>query len=72
VRVLPPDAEVAEAVDGTEAVADVDGVYLPWLRSTGYEAVMIRPDYYVFGGVASVTGLPILLDELSGQLGLTR
>jgi hypothetical protein len=34
VRVLPPDAEVAEAADGTEAVADVDGVYLPWLRST--------------------------------------
>ena len=72
VRVLPPDAEVAEAADGTEAVADVDGVYLPWLRSTGYEAVVIRPDYYVFGGVASVTGLPMLLDELSGQLGLTR
>jgi flavoprotein hydroxylase len=66
VRLLPPDAEPADG-----AVADVDGVYLSWLASAGYQAVVIRPDYYVFGGVASAADLPGLLDELSGALHLT-
>jgi flavoprotein hydroxylase len=66
-RLLPPDAEPADG-----AVADVDGVYLPWLRSAGYQAVVIRPDYYVFGGVTSVADLPALVDELSGKLALSR
>jgi flavoprotein hydroxylase len=66
VRLLPPGAE-----PGDGAVADVDGVYLPWLASAGYQAVVIRPDYYVFGGAASAADLPGLLDELSGALHLT-
>ena len=70
VRVLPPDAEPAEAADGTEAVTDVDGRYQQWLDAVGYEAVVIRPDFYVFGGAASADELPALLDELFGQLGL--
>jgi 2-polyprenyl-6-methoxyphenol hydroxylase-like FAD-dependent oxidoreductase len=65
VRLLPPDAEPADG-----AVADVDGVYLPWLASAGYQAVVIRPDYYVFGGVASATDLPGLVGELFAALGL--
>jgi hypothetical protein len=39
--------------------------------SAGYQAVVIRPDYYVFGGVTSAADLPGLLDELSGALHLT-
>ena len=70
VRVLPPGAEGAGAADGTEAVIDVDGRYQQWLDAVGYEAVVIRPDYYVFGGAASAAEVPALLDELFGQLGL--
>jgi hypothetical protein len=38
--------------------------------TAGYEAVVVRPDYYVFGGVASAADLPALLDELFAKLGL--
>jgi 2-polyprenyl-6-methoxyphenol hydroxylase-like FAD-dependent oxidoreductase len=69
VRVLPPDAEGAGAADGTEAVIDVDGRYQQWLDAVGYEAVVIRPDYYVFGGATSAAAVPALLDDLFGQLG---
>jgi hypothetical protein len=51
-------------------VTDVDGVYRPWLAAAGYEAVVIRPDYYVFGGVASAADLPELVGELFAALGL--
>jgi flavoprotein hydroxylase len=64
-RLLPPDAEPADG-----AVTDVDGVYRPWLAAAGYEAVVIRPDYYVFGGVASAADLPELVGELFAALGL--
>jgi flavoprotein hydroxylase len=64
-RLLPPDAEPAHG-----AVTDVDGVYRPWLAAAGYEAVVIRPDYYVFGGVASAADLPELVGELFAALGL--
>jgi 2-polyprenyl-6-methoxyphenol hydroxylase-like FAD-dependent oxidoreductase len=70
VAILPADADPAEDAAGTGAVADVDGSYRGWLDAAGYEAVVIRPDYYVFGGVASAADLPALLDELFGKLRL--
>ncbi len=71
VRVLPPDAELAAAAHGTQDVIDVDGRYQQWLDAVGYEAVVIRPDFYVFGGVASAADLPALLDELFAAVDLT-
>jgi 3-(3-hydroxy-phenyl)propionate hydroxylase len=53
-------------------VIDVDGRYQQWLNTVGYQAVVIRPDFYVFGGVTSAAGLPGLLEELFGRLSLTR
>ncbi|HEX4256472.1 MAG TPA: bifunctional 3-(3-hydroxy-phenyl)propionate/3-hydroxycinnamic acid hydroxylase [Streptosporangiaceae bacterium] len=64
-RLLPPDSEPAR-----DAVADVDGVYRPWLDAAGYEAVVIRPDYYVFGGVTAGADLPDLLNQLFAALDL--
>jgi hypothetical protein len=64
-RLLPPDAEPPDG-----AVADVDGVYRSWLEAVGYEAVVIRPDYYVFGGVAAEADLPDLLNQLFAALDL--
>jgi 2-polyprenyl-6-methoxyphenol hydroxylase-like FAD-dependent oxidoreductase len=69
VRFVPPGTEPGAGEDGTEVLVDVDGVYLPWLRAAGYEAVVIRPDYYVFGGAASASGLPALLGDLTAKLG---
>jgi hypothetical protein len=68
---VPAEAvEPAEAAHGAQDVIDVDGRYQQWLDAVGHEAVVIRPDFYVFGGVASAADLPALLDELFGQLGL--
>jgi flavoprotein hydroxylase len=66
VRFVPPGEE-----PGSEAeLVDEDTLYLPWLKAAGYEAVVIRPDFYVFGGVASAADLPRLLEELFGKLAL--
>jgi 2-polyprenyl-6-methoxyphenol hydroxylase-like FAD-dependent oxidoreductase len=70
VRFVPPGQEPGSGEDSAEVLVDVDGVYLPWLCSAGYEAVVIRPDYYVFGGVTSASDLSALLDELTAKLGL--
>jgi 2-polyprenyl-6-methoxyphenol hydroxylase-like FAD-dependent oxidoreductase len=70
VRFVPP-GEAAEA--GAEKVAvDVDGFYRPWLREAGYEVIVVRPDFYFFGAVASAAELPALLAELFTRLDLTR
>jgi flavoprotein hydroxylase len=74
VRFVPPGQEPGADDTGSgqpKVVADVDGVYRPWLASAGYEAVVIRPDFYVFGGVAAAADLPGLLDELFAALSLT-
>lgn len=49
-------------------IIDVDGSYMHWLRSLSAEAVLIRPDFYLYGTAetqAEVTGLVhALLDSL--------
>src|SRR6201996_4632596 len=68
VRFAPSGASVADVAGDAEVLVDADRVYLPWMASAGYEAVVIRPDYYVFGGVASAADLSALLEELAGKL----
>ena len=71
VLAVPVDEAPGGTADGDEVVVvDADGVYLGWLAAAGYEAVVIRPDCYVFGGVASVADLPGLLAELFAKVGL--
>jgi hypothetical protein len=65
---VPPGQEPASEAE----LVDEGSLYLNWLKAAGYAAVVIRPDFYVFGGVASVADLPALVDELSGKLELTR
>jgi len=49
VTVVPADDP--RAGNGATAVADVDGVYLPYLEQAGARAVLIRPDFYVYGQI---------------------
>ncbi|MCP2256005.1 flavoprotein hydroxylase [Prauserella aidingensis] len=53
-----------------DAVEDLDGVLLPFLRSAGHAVQAIRPDGYVFGGVSDVAELPRLLTQLAAALRL--
>ena len=55
---------------GPDEVEDVEGAYQAHLAERGWEAMVVRPDFYVFGGVASQAELSGLLHELAGRLGL--
>jgi 2-polyprenyl-6-methoxyphenol hydroxylase-like FAD-dependent oxidoreductase len=57
---LDPDARCG--------VLDVDGRLTAWLYEHDVHAVLIRPDFYVFGSVGAAEELPALLDDLRSQL----
>jgi 3-(3-hydroxy-phenyl)propionate hydroxylase len=52
-------------------VRDSDGRLSAWLSEHNAHAVVVRPDFYVFGGVASPEAVPALLDDLRIQLSIT-
>jgi 3-(3-hydroxy-phenyl)propionate hydroxylase len=56
--------------DGPGEASDLEGEYGPWLEGLGVEAVLIRPDFTVFGGVEEIDELPALVDDLRAQLGV--
>ncbi len=74
---LPPDdAELLERI-GARAVAldelhDLDGRLTAWLDQHGVEAVVVRPDAYVFGAVEALDALPALVDHLRTHLTITE
>jgi hypothetical protein len=49
---------------------DVDGRLTDWLHRHGAHAVLVRPDFYVFGSAASRDDLPALVRDLRSQLAL--
>ncbi|MBV8946454.1 MAG: bifunctional 3-(3-hydroxy-phenyl)propionate/3-hydroxycinnamic acid hydroxylase [Solirubrobacterales bacterium] len=52
-------------------IRDVDGRLTAWLADHEVHAVLVRPDFYVFGSCPSAEELPELLDALRSQLQLT-
>jgi 3-(3-hydroxy-phenyl)propionate hydroxylase len=54
---------------GPQAVVrDEQGVYRDYLEAHGLAAVIFRPDFYAFGGVASAADIGRLVDELRERL----
>lgn len=51
-----------------ERARDLDGRTTAWMRESGVEAVLVRPDLYVYGS-AREGELPGLIDDLCGRLG---
>ncbi|MFJ9950931.1 bifunctional 3-(3-hydroxy-phenyl)propionate/3-hydroxycinnamic acid hydroxylase [Kitasatospora sp. NPDC091207] len=78
VRLLPggpaPDGggatgpERAAGDAGTVEVVDVDGVYGAYLARYGASALLVRPDYHVFGAAGGPEGAAALVDELRARL----
>ncbi|MQY40552.1 3-(3-hydroxy-phenyl)propionate/3-hydroxycinnamic acid hydroxylase [Streptomyces sp. RB17] len=56
------------AANGPDDVVDLDRTYLSDLARTGIEAMLVRPDFYVFGGAKSTADLPRLVTALRGGL----
>ncbi len=50
-----------------ESVIDLTGAITLWLSALEAAAVIVRPDYYVFGTVASIDDLPLLMEDLARQ-----
>ncbi len=57
--------------DAPNGVRDVDGRLESWLSENRAYAVLVRPDFYVFGSAATAQELPALLDDLRSQLHTT-
>jgi 2-polyprenyl-6-methoxyphenol hydroxylase-like FAD-dependent oxidoreductase len=60
-------AHVGGAGEDADAV-DVDGRYREHFEARGVQAMLTRPDFYVFGGVPSPASLPSLVEELERRL----
>ena len=54
-----------------EDLQDLDGRLTAWLDEHELEAVVIRPDFRVFGAVEDINHLPALVDDLRSQLSIT-
>ncbi len=52
-------------------VRDCDGRLTAWLAEHNAHAVLVRPDFYVFGAAASPRAVPDLLADLHTQLHIT-
>jgi 2-polyprenyl-6-methoxyphenol hydroxylase-like FAD-dependent oxidoreductase/catechol 2,3-dioxygenase-like lactoylglutathione lyase family enzyme len=55
-----------------EDLEDLDGRLTAWLDEHGAEAVLMRPDHYVFGAVTAPESLAALVEDLRAQLYITE
>jgi 2-polyprenyl-6-methoxyphenol hydroxylase-like FAD-dependent oxidoreductase len=66
------EATVASLDPGApHGVRDRDGRLTAWLSERGAHAVLVRPDFYVFGCAATPHAVPALLDDFRTQLHIT-
>ena len=56
--------------DSPHGIKDRDGRLTAWLAEHGAHAVLVRPDFYVFGSATSIEDVPHLLDDLRTQLAI--
>ncbi|MDH6222989.1 bifunctional 3-(3-hydroxy-phenyl)propionate/3-hydroxycinnamic acid hydroxylase [Streptomyces pseudovenezuelae] len=59
--------------DGTPqnmSVADVSGVYRAFLARHGADAVLVRPDYHVYGAASGLGAAAVLVDDLRARMGV--
>jgi 2-polyprenyl-6-methoxyphenol hydroxylase-like FAD-dependent oxidoreductase len=57
---------------GERAVADLDGAYRAWFEANHCEAVLVRPDFYVFGTAPAARDVSALVEELRRSLALEQ
>jgi 2-polyprenyl-6-methoxyphenol hydroxylase-like FAD-dependent oxidoreductase len=63
--------EPANTVPG-RILFDVSGKYRKFFDEHGVRAIVVRPDYYVFGAVREVSALPELVANLTSRLSLVE
>lgn len=68
-RTIGITAEIGKAVAG-RVLLDRSAKYQRFFNEHGVKAVIVRPDYYVFGAVKKLADLPALVADLASQLGV--
>ena len=66
-RVLHFADHAAEA-ETTDAAFDLDGRFIAFMDHHGLEAMIARPDYYLFGGASTLGSTPALLERFADAL----
>ena len=61
-----------EATGAGLQVVDVDGIYEAWFQSHGCQAVVVRPDWYLFGTASDGHELSAVVAELEGAFAPAR
>lgn len=60
---------IADRVSARDAeFADSQGQFLPWMAERGVHALLVRPDFFAFGGAADASGVAALVEDLHGQM----
>jgi 2-polyprenyl-6-methoxyphenol hydroxylase-like FAD-dependent oxidoreductase len=59
--------DVSQTVPG-RVLFDLSGKYARFFAEHGVKALIVRPDYYIFGAVPTLTALPVLIGELVSML----
>jgi 3-(3-hydroxy-phenyl)propionate hydroxylase len=54
--------------EGILNVVETGQLFADWMRDNGVEAVIVRPDRYVFGGAATASELNVLVADLVSKL----
>ncbi|MDF3293076.1 bifunctional 3-(3-hydroxy-phenyl)propionate/3-hydroxycinnamic acid hydroxylase MhpA [Streptomyces silvisoli] len=54
--------------EGPADVVDLDGTHRAHVAATGQQALLVRPDFYVFGGAARMDAVPGLVATLRDEL----
>ena len=80
-RLSPPQRKLVDRIGarcvtlsrpGEGEVVDIDGAYRRWMGEFGIVALIVRPDFYVYGAARSLDELPAMLNDLTRQLHLSK
>jgi len=65
------DVRIME-LDAADGIRDIDQTYHHFLAGAGVDAVLVRPDFYIFGAVYKDCTLTELVLDLAAKLGLSQ
>jgi 3-(3-hydroxy-phenyl)propionate hydroxylase len=69
-RVVIAGSGESSSRDGVLRVVESERLVADWMRDNGVEAVIVRPDRYVFGGAENADQLNLLIRQLGDELWL--
>jgi len=68
VSIVAPDRSGAPSPGADLTVEDVEGAYARWLRANEAAAVLVRPDFAVFGATAEAKEMSAMLEALGYRI----